>query len=207
MRKLALAGIAGVVLGVGGVVASAPSLTPKIEFARTVGFSAGSRAHPQGVKLAVSLGWQGVSPANQPTVTKIDVWFPKGTQYNGAQFKQCSLRVLDAVGPRGCPRASIMGRGGGSAFADTVITHPAITVVNGGGRAVYFFTVLNNPARVQTPVVGHITPLRGRFAYHISATIPPILRVVAGVPVKLTELHISAGRGPRPGSPSSRPRD
>lgn len=195
MRKLALAGIAGVVLGAGGVVASASSLTPKVEVARTAAFSAGSPAHPQGVKLAVSLGWQGLSPADQPMVTKIDIWFPKGTQYNGAKFKQCSLRVLDAVGPRGCPKASIMGSGGGSAFADTVITHPAITVVNGGGRAVYFFTVLNNPARVQTPVVGRITAVRGQFAYHLSAMIPLILRVVAGVPVKLTELHISAGRG------------
>jgi hypothetical protein len=128
-------------------------------------------------------------------VTKIDVWFPSGTHYNGARFPKCSMHTLSAVGPKGCPKASIMGSGGGSAFADTVVTHPKITVVNGGGRAVYFFTVLNNPARVQTPIVGHVTALRGRYAYHLSATIPQILRVVAGVPVKISELNITAGRG------------
>jgi hypothetical protein len=195
MRKFALAGVAGVVLGAGVVAALASPAPPKVTVAQAAGFSAGSPAHPQGVKLTISLGWQGLSPADQPMVTKIDVWFPKGTQYNGAKFTKCSLSVLSAVGPSGCAKASIMGSGGGSAFADTVTTRPKITVVNGGARAVYFFTVLNNPARVQTPVIGHIRPVTGQFAYHLSATIPPVLRVVAGVPVKLTELDISAGRG------------
>jgi hypothetical protein len=195
MRKFTFAGIAGMLLGAGCAVALASSPAPRVTVARAAGFSSGSPAHPQGVKLAVSLGWQGFGPANQPMVTKIDMWFPRGTHYNGAKFPMCSMRRLAAAGPSACPKASIMGSGGGSAFADTVVTHPKITVVNGGASAVYFFTVLNNPARVQTPVVGHITPLRGQFAYHLSATIPQILRVVAGVPVKLTLLNISAGRG------------
>ena len=59
----------------------------------------------------------------------------------------------------------------------------------------YIYTVLNNPARVQVPVIGQITRLRGRFAYHLSATIPPRLLVVAGVPIRFTALQISAGRG------------
>jgi hypothetical protein len=60
---------------------------------------------------------------------------------------------------------------------------------------VYFYTVLNNPARVQEPVIGHITRLTGDFIYHLSVTIPRNLQIVAGVPIKLTYLHISAGRG------------
>ena len=55
--------------------------------------------------------------------------------------------------------------------------------------------MLNNPARVQTPVVGHLTRVHGNFVYHLSATIPQILQVVAGVPIKLTDLHITAGKG------------
>ena len=62
-------------------------------------------------------------------------------------------------------------------------------------RAVDFYTVLNNPARVQIPVIGYVTRVRGAFAYHLSATIPPQLRVVAGVPIKFTGLQLSAGRG------------
>jgi hypothetical protein len=88
-----------------------------------------------------------------------------------------------------------MGSGTATAFADTVVTRPRITVVNGGGSRVYFYTVLNNPARVQVPVIGQITRSRGCFAYHLSATIPDRLRVVAGVPIKFTGLQVSAGRG------------
>jgi hypothetical protein len=194
MRRFPFAGVAGMLAGVVGAVALLSSATPGVKVA-PARFVAGSPSHPQGVKLAMTLGWQGLSPDKQPMVTKVDVWFPSGTRYNGARYPKCSLRVLGAAGPKGCPKTSIMGSGTGSAFADTVVTHPKITVVNGGASAVYFYTVLNNPARVQTPVIGHITRLRGRFAYHLSATIPPILRVVAGVPIKLTELQISAGRG------------
>ena len=55
--------------------------------------------------------------------------------------------------------------------------------------------MLNNPARVQDPVPGVITRLHGNYTYHLHVTIPQDLRVVAGVPIKLTLLHIVAGRG------------
>jgi hypothetical protein len=87
-----------------------------------------------------------------------------------------------------------MGSGTAMAFADTVVTRPRITVVNGGGSRVYFYTVLNNPARVQVPVIGRVSRTRGRFAYHLSATVPPRLLVVAGVPIRFTALQVSAGR-------------
>jgi hypothetical protein len=157
--------------------------------------TAGSPRHPQGLKLRMTFGWQGLPASQQPTVVKIDVWFPKGSIYNGARYPICSLRALDAGGPELCPKRSIMGSGTGTAYADTTITRPRITVVNGGGSTVYFYTVLNNPARVQEPVVGHITKLRGQFAYHLTATIPENLRVVVGVPIELTFLDITAGRG------------
>jgi hypothetical protein len=196
MRKLALAGIVGMLVGAGGAVALASSISSTVAVKPTAAYlSAGSPEHPQGVRLAMSFGWQGLSPASQPQVTKLDLWFPRGTVYNGALFRTCSLRVLDADGPQGCPKASIMGSGIGTAYADTVITRPTMTVVNGGARAVYFYTVLNNPARVQEPVIGHLTRLTGDFSYHLSVTIPRNLQIVAGVPIKLTYLHISAGRG------------
>ena len=88
-----------------------------------------------------------------------------------------------------------MGSGVATAFADTVVTRPRITVVNGGPDRVYFYTVLNNPARVQVPVIGQVTRLPGRWAYHLSATIPPRLLVVAGVPIRFTALQVTAGRG------------
>lgn len=194
MRKFALAGITVALLGTGGAVALAASTPPKVT-ARAAGLTTPTARHPVGVKLNVDFGWGGLDAAQQPMLQKLDIWFPKGSKYNGARYKSCSYRVLNSVGPTGCPKASIMGSGGGTAFADTVITHPKITVVNGGASTIYFFTVLNNPARVQTPVIGHLMRVHGNFVYHLSATIPQILQVVAGVPIKLTDLHIMAGKG------------
>jgi hypothetical protein len=196
MRKLALAVVVGLLLGAGAAAALATARTTAHTVARAADpLSAGSPSHPQGVKLAVTLGWLTPDPATQPLVTKLDLWFPRGSQFNGARFPTCSVRVLDSAGPAGCPKASIMGRGIGDAYADTVITHPTFTVVNGGSSVVYFYTVLNNPARVQEPVVAHITRLRSAFTYHLSVTIPNNLLLVAGVPIRLTSLRITAGRG------------
>jgi hypothetical protein len=158
------------------------------------GLAVGTPSHPQGVRLTTTFGWQGLDPPDQPTVTGIELWFPRGSLYNGGKYPRCSEATLDRKGPAACPKASIVGHGTGTAYADTVITHPQITVVNGGASVVYFYTVLNNPARVQEAVPGRITRLRGNFAYHLAATIPENLRLVAGVPVKLTSLTITAGR-------------
>jgi hypothetical protein len=193
VRKLALAGIAGMLIG-GAAVAAVASSSAQVT-AVPARLDAGSPTHPQGVKLTTALSWDGLKPGSAPTINKIDLWFPTGTRYNGARYPSCSYARLNAAGPSACPKDSIMGSGVATAFADTVVTRPRITVVNGGADRVYFYTVLNNPARVQVPVVGQITRLAGRFAYHLSATIPPRLLVVAGVPIRFTALRVSAGRG------------
>jgi hypothetical protein len=196
VRKLAFATIAGMLIGAAAVavVASSAVRTVRVTQARDQ-LSAGSPKHPQGVKLTTALSWTGLNPATAVGVTKVELWFPAGSLYNGASYPSCSYDRLNAAGPNACPKGSIMGSGTGTAFADTVVTRPRITVVNGGATRVYFYTVLNNPARVQIPVIGFVTRVRGAFAYHLSATIPPQLRVVAGVPIKFTGLQLSAGRG------------
>ena len=196
MRKLALAGIAGMLIGGAAVAAAASSAVHAVgvSVARDR-LSAGSPSHPQGVKLTTALSWEGLKPGNAPTINRIDLWFPTGTRYNGASYPSCSYARLNAAGPSACPKDSIMGSGTATAFADTVVTRPRITVVNGGKDRVYFYTVLNNPARVQVPVIGQVTRLPGMWAYHLSATIPPRLLVVAGVPIRFTALQVSAGRG------------
>ena len=84
-----------------------------------------------------------------------------------------------------------MGRGTGVATADTNFTYPKITIVNGGQHKVFAYTILNNPARVQTPVIGTITKLSGRWSYKLHVVIPKVLQVVAGVPIVLHSLHLS----------------
>jgi hypothetical protein len=195
MRRSALAGLAAVLFAGAGVALAAqtwPSVTVKPTVSPN---KAGTVAHPQGVKLTAVIKWKSLGSYNQPIVTHFDILFPRGSLYQGSKYPRCSVSTLNSRGPAGCPRGSIMGSGTGNAYADTTVTHPTITVVNGGKKTIYFYTVLNNPARVQEPVVGHLSKRTGKWAYSLSVTVPQNLRIVAGVPVELTYLKVKAGQG------------
>lgn len=190
MRKLAMIGIAGLIIAMGGAAA----LAAAVRTDSRPGLHPGSKKHPQGVKLTTTFGWGGLPRSKEPIVTGFDLWFPKGSQYNGARYPKCSKSTLARGGPAACPSGSIMGSGSGVAYASTAITRPKMTVVNGGANEIFFYTVLNNPARVREPVVGHLMRTSGKFAYHLSLKIPESLQIVAGTPIALTSLHITAGR-------------
>ncbi len=195
MRKIGVAVVAGLLAVVGATAAIAAVTAPKVTVdAQISPNKAGTSKHPQGEQLNVNIKWQSLGAADQPIVQKFDILFPKGSLYNGGKYPSCSYQRLNAAGPAACPKASIMGKGTGNAYADTVITHPKITVVNGGKSRVYFYTVLNNPARVQAPVVGQISKIGGKYAYKLHVTVPQVLQVVAGVPIELTSLTVKAGK-------------
>jgi hypothetical protein len=156
---------------------------------------AGTPSAPQGVHLDVRIKIGYPESINPPLVKEIDVWFPKGGLYNGDRYPTCSRTLLDSRGPRACPAGSIMGAGFGVARAGSTFTYPRITLVNGGQRVVYFYTVLNNPSRVREPVPGIVTKLSGRWSYRLHVVIPRNLRIEAGTPIVLHSLHITAGRG------------
>lgn len=158
---------------------------------------AGTPKHPQGVRIYAKANISIPSDYDPPLVQHVDVWFPKGGLYNGAKFPVCNERLLARRGPSICPARSIMGHGSATARADTVFTYPRVTVINGGAKKVYFYTVLQVPARVAEPVVGDIQRLAGnaRWSYHLRVTIPKNLQIVAGIPLRLDELHGTVGRG------------
>lgn len=194
MRKLAVAGSALVVALVATAAALAATTWPSVHLTPKVSSTkAGTPSHPKGVTLTTLITWQKLGAAKQPIVTKFLVWFPKGSQYNGGKYPSCSHTKV-VHGPSKCPSKSIMGSGSGTAYADTTQTHPKITVINGGSKTIWFWTVLNNPARVREPVTGNIKKLSsGPYAYELTATVPNNLRIVAGVPIELTNLKVTAG--------------
>jgi hypothetical protein len=157
--------------------------------------TAGTPEHPRGVRLDVRIKIGIPADYEPPLLNEIDVWFPHGGLYNGDKYPACPVHTLDYAGPSGCPADSIMGWGFGVARADTTFTYPKITVVNGGQHEVFFYTVLNNPARVQEPVPGIVTKLSGPWSYRLHVVIPKNLQIVAGVPIVLQSLRIVAGRG------------
>jgi hypothetical protein len=196
MRRTAIVVASLAVLGGGAALAPAQGTSPiTMTVDATVSPNkAGTKKRPQGVKLAFTAKFSIPEAYDPPLVDKVTVLFPKGGLYNGAKFPKCSESTLSRKGVSGCPKGSIMGRGRGTAMADTVPTYPKITIVNGGARRVYFYTVMTNPARVQAPVVGKITKLGGRWSYRLEADIPRSLQIVAGVPIVLHELTMSGGR-------------
>lgn len=197
MRKLGVAAVCGLVaVAAATAIAQTTTSPPPVKVgAKVTPSKAGTRRHPQGVKLNTTINWEQLGSSAQPIVQTFDVLFPKGSLYNGGKIKSCSYGRLNAGGPTACPKASIVGSGTGNAYADTVITHPKITVVNGGKNKIFFFTVLNNPARVQSPVVGNITKMSGKYAYKLHVVVPTLLQFVAGVPIELTQLHVTVGKG------------
>jgi hypothetical protein len=195
MRKLLAAGIVVGVTAAGATAAFATG-TPSFKVTPVVSPNkAGTPRHPQGVHLGFNIRWQDLGPADQPVTTKFKIFFPKGSLYNGGRFPKCSTSRLNTASPAGCPRGSIMGSGTGTAHADQTLTHPRITVVNGGANTVLFYTVLNNPARVQQAVIGRLHNASGKYRYELDVSIPRDLQNVAGVPIALTSLSVSAGKG------------
>lgn len=195
MRKFAVAGLGCLValtLAAAAVAATTfPKVTLKPKVSSTV---AGTPSHPKGVKLTTDITWQNLGQAKQPDVSKFELWFPKGSLYNGGHVTSCSLSKV-SKGPSHCPKGSIEGSGSGIAYASSSKTRPKITVVNGGASTVYFYTVLNNPARVREPVIGKVKKVSGTYSYELTATVPKNLQIVAGIPVELTQLNVVAGKG------------
>jgi hypothetical protein len=173
------------------LAATFPTVTLKPTVSST---KAGTKKHPKGVKLTTLITWQKLGPVKQPIVTKFRVWFPKGSLYRGGKYPSCSRSKISR-GPSRCPKGSIMGSGSGTAYAGPLgpKTHPKITVVNGGKKIIWFYTVLNNPARVREPVTGKLTSLHGKYAYELTVKVPRNLQIVAGTPIELTMLKVNAG--------------
>jgi hypothetical protein len=199
MRKLAVPVVGIAALGV--AVAAAPSgaqdpppVTTVTAKAKVTPDKPGTKKKPRGVKLKVDVHWETPGDVEKPVVQRATVMFPKGSLYNGAKFPKCSANTMSRKGINGCPKGSIMGKGSGVAFADTVLTYPKITVVNGGKSSVFLWTVMTNPARVQAPVPGKITKASGKWAYKLELTVPQSLQIVAGVPIALRDFTVTAGK-------------
>jgi hypothetical protein len=181
MRKFLILAVGALALIV-VAVAVAQSAPTTVTSTTTVSPSkAGTKKKPQGVKLIYKATYTTPGDVEHPIITGGSVLFPKGALYNGGKYPKCSQATLSHGGPSGCPPHSIMGSG------------PKITVINGGATKVWFWTVLQNPARVQAAVPGTITKMSGKWAYKLTFKVPTSLQIVAGIPITLNNLKVTAG--------------
>lgn len=198
MRKLAVlpAALVAAAVAAAPVAAQDKPVTEFTSTAKVTPKKAGTKKKPQGVKLTgkitVNTITQGVEP---PIVTGGDVLLPKAGNWNGGKYKSCSGTVMrrnQGVGK--CDKKSIMGKGSGVAFADTVDAKPDIVFVNGGKSTLWAFTTLYNPALVREPVAIKIKKLSSpKWGYRATFKVPEVLQVVAGIPITLRSLKFEIG--------------
>jgi hypothetical protein len=196
MRKFlipAVAALAVAAVEVAPTIAQDPPNTIVTATSTVTPNKAGTKKKPQGVKLNFKATFSTSGDVEHPIIQGGTVYITKGALYNGGKYAKCSASTLAHGGPAKCPPKSIMGKGGGQAHADQTITNPVITVVNGGSKVIYFWTVLQNPARVQAAVVANITKQTGKWAYKVTFEVPKTLQIVAGVPITLDKLDVTLG--------------
>jgi hypothetical protein len=202
----------GVALAAGGLaaVAFAQEGGPHVTVMVTVEPNeAGTPSRPRGIEIdvrgtvvpagAIVPTETGIpAEAAMPVVRSFDVWLPKGWVYNGAKLPACALAKLSAGGPAACPPESIMGRGQVNHPNDSndISSSARVIFINGGAMKMYFWVVMQNPARAQVAVPGTLTKVNSpRWSYRLHADNPSSLQIVSGIPTTLNSFSASFGRG------------
>jgi hypothetical protein len=160
---------------------------------------AGTPSHPRGIEIVASGTVDTPSDTPLPVARSFDAWLPKGWLYNGAKHPACTLAKLSRGGAGACPPESIVGGGDfghrDPGDGDSTFSRRPLTVINGGRTKMYFWIVLQNPARVQAAALGTITKLNSpRWSYRLHAEIPTSLQIVSGIPITLDFFRVKLGR-------------
>jgi hypothetical protein len=200
MRKFLITAVAAAAVGAiaaGPAMAQLPKTSVTVD-AKVTPKNAGTKKKPQGVKLSGTVNWKTEEGFEPPVITGATVFIGKGGRYNGGKYTKCSLRAIrrDGGPEENCPKKSIMGKATVTAWADTVQTFPKVVFVNGGAKSLFFYTRIFHPALVQEPIVSKIKKVSGQWAYRTDLEVPRNLRVVAGVPIAVTQFKFSVGGKP-----------
>ncbi len=174
--------------------------TPDVEFEASLSLEVGrsldgfdGRAARIDARLRLEAATQGAPP---PVVVAGMVRLPRGVEIDGRRYPRCSGRRLrERQSVDGCPEASIVGRNRTPLVEDPEgFAHPDFIFVNGGPRRLWALATIYRPALVQEPIAYELHK-RGR-RLEASFAVPPILRIVAGVPVALSSWPFAAGGRP-----------
>jgi hypothetical protein len=188
----------GVAAGAAAVVVPAMAQEPaqiSIQSSATASPSkAGTAAHPRGLAIRAAARLVYPPDTDPPVVTAIEIRSAPGLDWHGGRYVKCAKAKLDAKGPSGCPRESIMGKATATGRADTVDARLDVVFVNGGEGVTYAYATLNRPARVRETLVIHSTRFSGGPWGHMeSVKIPHTLQIVAGIPLALDRISLDIG--------------
>lgn len=155
----------------------------------------GTAERPQPVRIAVDLRMAPVEPDDQgQPVEDVELTIPAGVVFQPDDLEACAPEKLDEEGPQGCPTASRIGKGAITARAGTLEVTGRATAVYGGDERVLLWVDITNPVTVGAAITGRLEsqPVGG---YRLALKVPADLQEVAGIPVALSRLRVSLGRG------------
>jgi len=183
-----------------GAVLAAFAVTGIAYAAVNVTFSAKAKPNrankPVGLNVTFQISDDTPGALQPPIMNRVVIKLPGG-KYNARHFKRCRLARLQARGPKGCPRASRIGKGTGVGMARPVVQDPVngkLTIFNGarqGGRdtvLVYVFPDLG-PTFVS---VGKVKKRGGK--YNLDFTVPPIKTLPSAPDASVTSVKTKTPR-------------
>jgi hypothetical protein len=178
MRKILATVVAGALFLIGAAIAQAAP-TETVDFTAKVVRKDRNKSFG-GLTLRTVLRISDTSGARPPALTNTTLRFPKGAVVNARYFKRCSPARLQARGVKGCPSASVIGRGKAQGDARPIVNNlidAQITMFNGEPRngnptiVIYAVPDLSSPI----VIVGELKRQRGsNYGYVLSVDVPPI---------------------------------
>lgn len=177
-------------------VAQSPTQTTFTVNAKVIPNIAGTPKNPRGIKIKASAKFSTPEGFERPILTHGHVLFPRLGAWNGGKYPKCTYAKLDSREHlNACPKGSIIGHAKATGYADTVVARADVTFVNGGQKVGFGFVTLFNPAFIEAVVPGRIQELKSRkWRYKVSFRIPPVLQIVAGIPIAPRDIRGTIGK-------------
>jgi len=178
MRKIVATVVAGTLV-LGSAATTQAAVTETVEFTAKVVRKDRNKSFG-GLTIRTLFNITDPSAARPPVLTNTTLRFPKGAVVNARYFKRCDPRRLEARGVKGCPSASIIGRGKAQGNARPIVTDlidAKITMFNGPPRGGNPTIVIYAVPDISSPLVitGELKRERSsNYGYVLSVDIPPI---------------------------------
>jgi hypothetical protein len=121
--------------------------------------------------------------------------FTRGAVVHPEAFATCSMAIINARGPAGCPAASRVGTGKAVAAALQTSFDATVTVYNGpkvaGGRQLIVYA--RALGTVAIPMVGTLKRTSGRFGWVLDLPVPRIMTVGQENDAAITSFEVEVG--------------
>jgi hypothetical protein len=158
-----------------------------------------------GHRTTLQFGFSFSAPAGQvpPPLTEVELRYPNqlGIGLSGLGFDTCTLSVLEASGPHGCPPNSVMGYGvvlTGIVLGTTIISEQApITILrapdHSGSIALLFYSEGTKPVATTIVFGGLLVPAPVPFGGQVNIGVP-LVPTLPGAPyISVIKLHATIG--------------